>query len=202
MFCTKCGQEIHDNSAFCSKCGNAVEHSANQANTGQGSPVGSNAGNPYGAGYQARGYQPQRPSNAPGKTLLTVVGILLLIGGIISIVSCFMSLSVIQLASWFGGGSLYLWWVVDLVYAFCTLIGGIGCILFSGKPDKADKVILIGLAIIVLRILDWILIAALLSGLVASFTAAGAVFGFIIPILVMVGGWKNKNATHNTGYSN
>ena len=194
----KCGQEIPDNSAFCSKCGSAVGQSANQGNTGQGSPIGSNTGQSYGGGYQARGYQPQRTNYAPGKTLLMVVGILLLIGGIISVVSCFSSLSIVQLGSWFGGGWLYLWWVVELVYSILVLFGGIGCISFSGKPDKADKVMVIGIAIIINRLFDWILTAVLLGGLVSSFTAAGAIFGFIVPILVIYGGYRNKNAAHNS----
>lgn len=190
MFCAKCGQEIPSNSAFCTHCGSAVEQPANQRNTSQADPNAHNFEQPYWGGYQSSGYQPQRSSITVGKVLLTVTGVLFFIGGIASLISCFQSLSLIR---WFGAGFIVLL-LFEALYGVALLIGGIGGVVFSGKPDKSDLLILIGIAIFVLKIIDWILAAIILGGLISTVTFTSAFIGCITPVLYVIGAYKNKTA--------
>lgn len=86
MFCKKCGAEIADNAAFCPKCGervNQVPPAGNPyPNQNYQQPYG---GNPY--GYNNGYHRPASSGRAPGMIMLIVVGILVLIGGIVSLVS-------------------------------------------------------------------------------------------------------------------
>ena len=51
---------------------------------------------------------------------------------------------------------------------------------------------MMGIVVVILRIIDWIMAAALFGGLVDVVTASSVILGFISPILIVVGGYLNK----------
>ena len=192
MFCKKCGAEIADNAAFCPKCGEKT----NQA-SGQGNPYSMPNGQPYGGspygGYQpAGGYgAPKSASKAPGMVLLIVAGILVLIGGIIILAT---DLKAVPYMKYLGGawsGAL----AIEIILGIFMIVAGICSLIYCGKKEKGGLVYGMGIAVVILRIVVWILAAALFSAIgFDGLNAASVILGLICPVLIVVGGYMNKRA--------
>lgn len=188
MFCKNCGAEIADNAAFCPKCGSKVSPQAGTANF-----AGQNT-QPYGqapqGGYQnpmgGYPYQPAR-SAAPGKVILIIAGILVLIGGIITVVYDMQLMPYLRYMGGIGGALVF-----EILFGIFTAVAGVCALVFCGRKDKGGLVFMMGIVVVILRIIDWIMASALFGGLVDVVTASSVILGFICPILIIVGGYLNK----------
>jgi hypothetical protein len=179
MFCKNCGANIPDNVTFCPKCG----ASTGQTQQTQGNP----GGQPY--GYQG-GYHPQaQRSNAPGKVLLLVVGIILTIFSFVGVVSTAGTMGMLNLMG-LGGVAAF---ELICVSIFCLVLG-ICAIVFCGKPDKGGIVMILAILAIVFRIIDWIWVGSIYGQFGMSVPAGGIILGIIILALIALGGSMNKKA--------
>jgi hypothetical protein len=130
--------------------------------------------------------------NAPGKGLLKVVSILYIVfGGIFAlcmILSLFLGSLFVSLAGnmfgAFGGILGGLLFVVFLIPAAVDLVVGIIGVKQSGDPSKALFFIIFG----------FILGGLTLISLISSFSVWG-LLGLVMPVLFIVGGFMNKNAS-------
>ena len=189
MFCKKCGAEIADNAAFCPKCGervNQVPPAGNPyPNQNYQQPYG---GNPY--GYNNGYHRPASSGRAPGMIMLIVVGILVLIGGIVSLVSV---MQLMPYARYLGGGITGVL-VFESILVIVMIVAGICSLIFCNKKEKGNMVFALGVVIVVMKIVDWILASALFGGYISVITAGGVILGLICPALIAVGGYLNKKA--------
>lgn len=187
MFCKNCGAEIADNAAFCPKCGAKVSQPSSQGN--YTAPNNQQYGGaPYG-GYQhpAGGYHPQARSAAPGKVLLIVVGILVLIGGLITLVVDLQAVPYMRYLGSLGGALIF-----EILYGIFTMVAGICALVYCGRKDKGGLVFMLGIVVVILRILDWIIASAIFNGLIDTVTPASVILGLICPVLMVLGGYMNK----------
>ena len=138
---------------------------------------------PYGRSYKAG-------SQAPGMILLVIAGVLLLIGGLVTIVNDARTLKYL---SWFGSGVKGAV-IFEIFFGIVLLAAGAMALMYRNKKEKAGILFGLGILLVVLRIIDWIWAAALFYGLVSVVTFGGVVFGMIIPVLMMVGAHLNKKA--------
>ena len=187
MFCRNCGAEIADNAAFCPKCGTKVcpdNASGNNFSSPNHQP---SQGAPY--GYQPGGYyQPvKKAGSAPGKIMLIIAGILVLIGGLVTIGADAQVMPYAKYIPGIGGALAF-----EMIYAIVMIAVGILAIVYCSRKDKGQLVFGLGVLVVILRVIDWILAAALFEGLIDAVNAAAVIFGFICPILIAVGGYLNK----------
>lgn len=130
-------------------------------------------------------------SNAPGKNYLLVVGILLVIGGGLSmfLVIPTLLLGVASLSLGGLGVIIFLAALLACAMAIIDLIAGIVGIVNRNKPEKAKVCMGLGITMIVFAVLGFI------SSIGAQdVNYVSSLFGFILPILYLVGASKNKNA--------
>ena len=194
MFCKNCGAEIADNAVFCPKCGGKVSQPSNQ-----GTPVPPQNTQQYGGQNQQYGYQHGSGYNPPnnrvngnaGKVMLIVAGILVLIGGIITLVSDLQSLGYL---GYFAGTGFAGAIVFEIIFSIVMLNTGICALVWCGRKDKADLVFKLGITVVVMRVIDWIWAAAIFAGFINPVTAGAVILGFICPILIVVGAYLNKKA--------
>lgn len=129
--------------------------------------------------------------NAPGKNYLLVVGILLVIGGGLSMFLVIPTL-LLGIASLSMGGLgmiLFLAALLACATAIIDLIAGILGIVNRNKPEKAKICMGFGITMIVFAVLGFI------SSIGAQdVNYVSAIFGLVLPILYLVGAVKNKNA--------
>ena len=125
---------------------------------------------------------------------LKVAGILMIIGGVFSII--FGVLAVIgvgALAAAYGAeinmGLLMVAWMLGLVSGLVSLIAGIIGAKNANKPEKAMTCIVFGGLTVLLSILGSILNVAAGS----QFSVAGLITGLVVPALYLIGAFQNKN---------
>jgi hypothetical protein len=129
--------------------------------------------------------------NAPGKTMLKVVSIIYIVIGaicaLLMILSLFFGSLLASIAgNIFGalggllGGALF---IVFLIPAAADLIIGIIGVKFCDDPSKASFFIVVG----------FIMSGLMLISLFGAFSIWNLI-GLILPILYIVGGFRNKNA--------
>lgn len=130
-------------------------------------------------------------SNAPGKNYLLAVGILLVIGGGLSMFLVIPTL-LLGIASLSIGGLgviIFLAALLACAMAIIDLIAGIVGIVNRNKPEKAKVCMGFGITMIVFAVL----------GFISSISAqdvnyVSSLLGLLLPILYLVGASKNKNA--------
>ena len=130
--------------------------------------------------------------NAPGKTLLKVVSILYIIfGGLIALLGLFFLILGPAIGSLFGnffgfiGGMAGLViFIVLLIIAAIDLVAGIVGVKQCGDPAKSMFFIVFG----------FILGGLTLISFLTNFQI-GNLLGLVMPVLFIVGGFMNKNAT-------
>ena len=145
-------------------------------------------GNPY--GYNNGYHRPASSGRAPGMIMLIVVGILVLIGGIVSLVSV---MQLMPYARYLGGGITGVL-VFEIILVIVMIVAGICSLIFCNKKEKGNMVFALGVVIVVMKIVDWILASALFGGYISVITAGGVILGLICPALIAVGGYLNKKA--------
>lgn len=122
--------------------------------------------------------------------MLIVVGILVLIGGIVSLVSV---MQLMPYARYLGGGITGVL-VFEIILVIVMIVAGICSLIFCNKKEKGNMVFALGVVIVVMKIVDWILASALFGGYISVITAGGVILGLICPALIAVGGYLNKKA--------
>jgi hypothetical protein len=132
-------------------------------------------------------------TTAKGAGFLKVTGVLMIIGGIIRIIAAAGALSSIAfLVVLYGGavsaGLLYASGAFALVGGILQLIAGITGVRNCNKPEKAPACIKWGVIVIILCVIGTILSMA--GG--TPFPVASFLVGLILPILYILGAYKNK----------
>lgn len=135
--------------------------------------------------------------NAPGKTLLLVVGILLVIFSVISLIVLIPTF--VLLAPALSLGALGVLLLVAVLLSCATviidLIAGIMGIVNREKPEKAKVCMSLGITMISITVLN--IIFTIIS---SDFNFFNAVFGLVLPVLYTLGAAKNKNAASAAPY--
>ncbi len=128
----------------------------------------------------------QNHSDAPGKGLLKVSGILLIIFAAISIVMLvFGMIAAATLGGALGAAVGGIVLVLGLVSAAFSLIMGILGVKYANVPAKATVCMVFAIIAIVLQLIS------LVSG---DANVISALIGLILPVLYLIGALKNKQA--------
>lgn len=127
---------------------------------------------------------------AKGAKFLKVTGILMIIGGALSIILGIVAIIGVAALALLGAnaGMLYVAAIVALVGAIAQLIAGIVGCKNAKKPEKAVKCLVWGIIVAVLSVLGNILTAV--GG--GDFSVVGLLTGLVIPVLYIIGAIKNK----------
>lgn len=148
---------------------------------------------------------------AKGRGFLKVCGILMIIGGAISIVVSIIGLiggglagaaagalaeegyEEIAAAAAQGGGLLTVGSIIALIGGVVELITGIIGVKNCGNPEKATTCIVWGIIVLVLSIISIIL--TLIGGNVqAGSLIVSIICSLVLPVLYLIGAFKNKQA--------
>lgn len=132
---------------------------------------------------------------AKGAGFLKITGILMIIGGVLSIILAIIAILGIAALAYISdgvisSGLLYAAGVLSLVSALAQLIAGIVGVKNCKKPDKAKSCIVWGVIVAVLCIAGSILTVA--GG--SSFPVVSCIVGLVLPVLYIIGAVKNKAA--------
>lgn len=137
----------------------------------------------------------------PGKKIIKVVGILLIIfGGIGAIIGIIALLGGLALTAFLGGLAVFviLAGVFTIVLAALNIVFGINGVKHCDNAAKAQAIITMGIVLIVLRVIDVILTIVINSATgsdpVSASLISSVLFGCVLPVLYIVGGNKNKQA--------
>lgn len=128
----------------------------------------------------------QNHTDAPGKGLLKVSGILLIIFAAISIVILvFGMIAAASLGGALGAAVGGIVFVLGLVSAAFSLIMGILGVKYANVPAKATVCMVFAIIAIVLQLIS------LISG---DANVISALIGLVLPVLYLIGALKNKQA--------
>ena len=126
--------------------------------------------------------------NAPGKGLLKVSGILLIIFAVIGAIG---GLAVGGLAIAAGAPGLAILMVLSVFAGVAlNLIAGILGVKNADKPEKAQVCFILGVVMVALQV-----ISAVISIAGRTFQWYSVVIGLVLPILYLVGALKNKEVS-------
>lgn len=125
-----------------------------------------------------------------GSTLLKVSGILMIIGGAISLIFAIIAIAGIAILAAAGASSalLYAAGAIALLGSVAELVAGIVGVVNWNKPEKAKTCICWGVIVIVLSIASCILEVA--GG--GDFPVLSLLLGLVLPVLYIIGAVKNK----------
>ena len=191
MHCTVCRSEMQPGKEFCLNCGARQAHG--QSPQRQGYP-------PQSQGLHQPGHHP-RPHAPPGKTMLMVVGILMIVFSVFSLLTSAVFLAtadywdrVLPIAS---GMSWTTYYAILIVSGLFSLVIGIVAVANCGKPQNAGM--LKTLAVIsIAGVVVWYIFALQSSAIAATgFTVIsmiGLPFDLILPILLFVGAHRNHQS--------
>lgn len=132
---------------------------------------------------------------AKGSGFLKVTGILMIIGGALSIILYIIAIIGIAALVYLSEGELssgllYTAGVLGLVSAVAQLIAGIIGVKNCKKPEKAKTCIVWGILVIALTVIGSIL--NVVGG--SDFSVSSLLIGLVIPVLYIIGAVKNKAA--------
>ena len=127
-----------------------------------------------------------------GSKLLKVSGILMIIGGSISLIIAIIAMIGIAVLAAMGGSAALLWLsgIMLLVGAVVEFVGGIIGVKNWNKLEKADTCIAWGIIVIALCIISNVL--TVVGG--GNFSFVNLITGLVIPVLYLIGGIQNKKA--------
>lgn len=146
---------------------------------------------------------------AKGKVLLKVMGIIMIVGGAISvIVSIFLAIAAAGLIAVGGPALLIIGVILTILGSVAELIAGIICTKNAAKPENATKCMVWSIIVLVLQLLGVILVLAGSAAMVKELTAQGVqasinstpstiisiVVGIVIPVLAIIGAVMNKKS--------
>lgn len=128
-----------------------------------------------------------------GATLLKVTGILMIIGGAISVVMSIIAVAGIAAIAYLSDGAvsmgmLYASGALMVVGSVAELIAGILGVANSKKPEKAKTCVVWGVIVAALSVAGIVLNA--IGG--GSFSAVSAVTGLVLPVLYIIGAARNR----------
>ena len=128
-----------------------------------------------------------------GATLLKVTGILMIIGGAISVVMSIIAVAGIAAIAYLSDGAvsmgmLYASAALMAAGSVAELIAGILGVANSKKPEKAKTCVVWG-AIVAALSAAGIVLNAIGGG---SFSAVSAVTGLVLPVLYIIGAARNR----------
>lgn len=126
-------------------------------------------------------------------SFLKVSGILMIIGGVLSIIISILAvIGASALAAALGSeaimGLLVVSSLLSLVSGVVSLIAGIVGAKNANKPEKAMTCIIFGILTVLLSVLGSIL--SVVAG--GKFSAFGLITGLIVPVLYLIGAFQNK----------
>lgn len=127
-------------------------------------------------------------NNAPGKSLLKVSSILIIIFAGLGIVGL-LGLSALISAMGVSGMIVVLAFLVSGALAIVELIAGILGIKNCDKPEKAQTNLIFGVIMIA-----FVVINAIVTIVMKSFVWWSTLSGLVLPIIYLVGALKNKEA--------
>ena len=128
-----------------------------------------------------------------GAGFLKVTGILMIIGGAISIILGIIAALGVAALAYISGGTvsfalLYTSVILMIVSAVAELVAGIIGVANCKKPDKAGRCIVWGIIVAVLSVAGTILNSV--GG--GSFNAFSLMLGLVLPVLYIIGAVFNK----------
>jgi hypothetical protein len=121
---------------------------------------------------------------------LKVTGIIMIIGGIVTIILAIIGLLGVGVLAALGlsSGMLTLGLVLGLVGGVVELIAGISGVKNAAKPEKANSCIVCGILVIVLSVVGTALTMA--GG--GEFPLFNLLLGLVLPVLYLIGAFQNK----------
>ncbi|MDR2670880.1 MAG: hypothetical protein LBC26_04075 [Oscillospiraceae bacterium] len=120
-----------------------------------------------------------------GRKFLRVTGILMIIGGALSLLLGFIALFGSLVVDLLGGsGLLVAATILILIGGAVELVAGIFGVLYAERPDKAQTCIVMGIIVTALSLVSNVL----------NFSVQSLVLGLVLPVLYLVGAFKNKQA--------
>ena len=131
-------------------------------------------------------------TQAKGAGFLKVTGILMIIGGSISIITALVTIIGVAALIALGAGTalLYAAGILSILSAGAQLIAGIIGVKNCKRPEKAQNCITWGVIVAALCVLGSIL--TVIGG--GSFPIFSLLLGLVLPILYIIGAVKNKQA--------
>lgn len=131
-------------------------------------------------------------TQAKGAGFLKVTGILMIIGGSISIIMALVAIIGIAALIALGAGTalLYAAGILSILSAVAQLIAGIIGVKNCKRPEKAQNCITWGVIVAALCVLGSIL--TVIGG--GSFPIFSLLLGLVLPTLYIIGAVKNKQA--------
>ena len=128
-----------------------------------------------------------------GTGFLKVTGILMIIGGAISVIMGIIAVLGVAAIAYISDGTvssalLYASVVLMLISAVAELVAGIIGVVNCKKPDKAGSCIVWGIIVAVLSVAGTILNSV--GG--GSFSAFSLILGLVLPVLYIIGAVFNK----------
>lgn len=137
-----------------------------------------------------------------GKTFLQVTGILMIIGGAISLIASLALGGLTTVLAIMGGevdglGALIalaaIAVVLSIIGSVVELVAGIIGVKNCGKPEKAGVCLGWGIAVVVISVISNILTIA--GG--SDFSVLSLILGLVLPVLYVVGAALNKKSADN-----
>lgn len=122
----------------------------------------------------------------PGSTYLKVVGIIYLIFGVIAAISLFAMIAMV--IDYGFDAMLAVALVLSILIVALDIIAGIFGIRYNNSREKAGFLFNYGIALLIVVIVN-LVVGAMMSGLNIL-----GIIGIILPILFLVGSYKNKQA--------
>ena len=118
----------------------------------------------------------------PGRFILTVIGILMVIfSGIVLLIF----LLALAGSTYVGNSDLATLIVVNIILAIINIIGGIMGIVQRKNLSKANILLVFGIVLIAARIVALIIL---------GFSGFTDLIGLALPVLYVIGAYQNKNA--------
>ncbi|MDR1158191.1 MAG: hypothetical protein LBK75_07785 [Oscillospiraceae bacterium] len=120
-----------------------------------------------------------------GRKFLRVTGILMIIGGALSILFGFIALFGSLIGNVLGvGGLLVAAAILALIGGAVELVAGIFGVLYAERSDKARTCIVMGIIVTALSVVSNVI----------NFSVQSLVLGLVLPVLYLIGAFKNKQA--------
>ncbi|MDR0672032.1 MAG: hypothetical protein LBF64_06930 [Oscillospiraceae bacterium] len=120
-----------------------------------------------------------------GGKFLRVTGILMIIGGALSILFGVIALFGSVVAGALGvGEALIAAAIIGLLGGATELVAGIFGVMYADRPGKAQICIVMGIVVAGLSVVSSII----------SFNPLSLVLGLVLPVLYLVGAFKNKQS--------
>lgn len=131
-------------------------------------------------------------TQAKGAGFLKVTGILMIIGGSLSIITALVAIIGVATLIALGAGTalLYAAGILSILSAVAQLIAGIIGVKNCKRPEKAQNCITWGVIVAALCVLGSIL--TVIGG--GSFPIFSLLLGLVLPTLYIIGAVKNKQA--------